>query len=85
MLAELVDHVIGVDPDRDRFTAAIVVAANSAELETREFPTTSAGYAEAIKWADSHKTDPASRVWAVEGTASHGSGLTQALCGETDG
>jgi hypothetical protein len=31
-LAELVDHVIGVDPDRDRITAAIVCATTQGEL-----------------------------------------------------
>lgn len=84
MLADLVDHVIGVDPDRDRFTASIVVAANAGEVATTDFATTAAGYAAAIEWADAHGTDPASRVWAIEGTASYGAGLTQSLASETE-
>lgn len=32
MLAELVDHVVGVDPDRDSITIAVVDAQSTAVL-----------------------------------------------------
>ena len=38
MLAELVDHVIGVDPDRDWVTVAAVDARTSGVIATDRFP-----------------------------------------------
>lgn len=78
MLTDLVDHVIGVDPDRDRVTLAVIEAKTQGELGRAEFAATPAGYAEAIAWADQHAATRR-RVWSVEGTGSYGSGLTQAL------
>lgn len=43
-LAELVDHVIGVDPDRDRVTAAVVSVTTQGELASATFPATRRGY-----------------------------------------
>lgn len=37
-LAELVDHVIGADPDRDRITAAVVCSRTQGEVATRSSP-----------------------------------------------
>lgn len=73
MLNELVDHVIGVDPDRDRITIAVVDAKTQGELGRAEFSTTLAGYAKAIEWADAHST-PGRRAWSVEGPAATGPG-----------
>ncbi len=81
MLAELVDQVIGVDPDRDRITAVVVDAMSGGEIEHAEFVTTARGYAAAIAWADEHSS-PDTRVWAIEGTGSYGSGLSQTLLNE---
>ncbi len=78
MLAELVDHVIGVDPDRDRITAAVVDATTSSHLVTAQFPTTPRGYRAAVRWADQH-TDPARRAWSIEGAGSYGAGLAKFL------
>ena len=78
MLAELVDHVIGIDPDRDWITAAIVDAHTTGVVTTERFPANTTGYAEAISWAEAF-TDAGERAWAVEGTASYGRGLTAAL------
>ena len=47
-LAELVDHVIGVDPDRDRITAAVVCARTQGEIASKSFATTARGYGQAI-------------------------------------
>lgn len=83
MLAELVDHVIGVDPDRDRITIAVVDAKNQGELACAEFPTTAAGYMKAIRWADDYSSAER-RVWSIEGAGSYGAGLCLALVAEAE-
>ena len=44
MLATMVEHVIGIDPDRDRVTAAVVDTATTGEQATAVFGTTRLGY-----------------------------------------
>ena len=44
MLATMVEHVIGIDPDRDRVTAAVVDTATTGEQATAVFATTRSGY-----------------------------------------
>ena len=83
MLADLVDHVIGVDPDRDRITIAVVDAKTSGELGRAEFKTTAVGYAKAIRWAG-ERTTAGRRAWSVEGAGSYGSGLCVALTSEAE-
>ena len=78
MLAELVDHVIGIDPDRDWITAAVVDARTTGGVATERFPADSVGYDEALCWVDEF-TVAGERAWAVEGTGSYGRGLTVAL------
>ena len=73
MLADIVDHVIGIDPDRDQITASLVEASTGGELATEAFETTRGGYERLVAWADSH-TSRESRAWAVEGSGSYGSG-----------
>ena len=73
MLADIVDHVIGIDPDRDRITASLVEASTGGELATEAFETTRGGYQRLVAWADRH-TSRESRAWAVEGSGSYGSG-----------
>jgi transposase len=83
VLSELIDQIIGVDPDRDRITAAIVDARTQGELARAEFPTTPAGYANAIRWADK-MTDRGRRAWSVEGAGSYGAGLARTLAAEAE-
>lgn len=78
MLAELVQHVIGVDPDRDWITLAVVDARTTGVIAQGRFRATAGGYADAIDFVDGHSIDT-ERAWAVEGTASYGRGLTMAL------
>ena len=52
MLAGLVDHVIGIDPDRDWITAAIVEADTTRFIESARFSADRDGYARAVAWAD---------------------------------
>lgn len=84
MLADLVEHVIGVDPDRDRFTVGLIDSATAGGIESAEFKTCPGGYRDAIEWADGLGTEADSRVWVVEGSGSYGSGLTQVLSLETE-
>jgi transposase len=80
MLAELVDHVIGIDPDRDRITAVILDTSTRAELAPVVFTTTPAGYAALVEWADEISSAEA-RVWSIEGAGSYGAGLCSTLQG----
>ena len=68
-LAELVDHVIGVDPDRDRVTAAVVSVTTQGELASATFPATRRGYGQALRWAKTLTVDER-RAWAIESTGS---------------
>ena len=78
MLAELVDHVIGIDPDRDWITAAVLDANTTGIVATAKFAANNDGYDEAIEWAEIHTT-AGDRSWVVEGSGSYGRGLTAAL------
>lgn len=78
MLAELVDHVIGVDPDRDWITVAALDSRTSGVIATDRFAATRDGYRNALLWADAYTT-ASERAWVIEGTASYGRGLTVAL------
>ena len=44
MLADNVEHVIGIDPDRDAVTASVVKATTGGELASAAFETTRRGY-----------------------------------------
>ena len=78
MLADIVGHVIGIDPDRDQITASLVEASTGGELATEAFETTRGGYERLVAWADRH-TSRESRAWAVEGSGSYGSGACAPL------
>ena len=77
MLADRVDAVIGVDTHTDTHTAAIV-AATGAVLATLTVESTEEGYGQLLDALLAHAPGP--RVaWAIEGTASYGSGLSREL------
>ena len=78
MLEDLVEHVIGVDPDRDRITAAVVCAKTQGELAAKTFPATGRGYRAAQRWAGGYSS-PSRRAWAIESSGSFGAGLATAL------
>ena len=80
MLATMVEHVIGIDPDRDRVTAAVVDTSTTGDAsDSRAVPDHPVmGYDRLLKWADQH-TQTADRVWSVEGTGSYGAGVTTYL------
>jgi len=57
MLAELVHHVVGVDPDRDWITLAVIDAATSGVIAEGRFPASGQGYDDAVDFVDSHSLD----------------------------
>jgi hypothetical protein len=61
----------------------VVDAKTQGELACAQFPTTTAGYTKAIRWADEY-TSPERRVWSVEGAGSYGAGLCLALAAEAE-
>lgn len=75
-LAQTVEIVIGVDTHVDTHSAAILNAATGAVLDEITVPTTDTGYQQLLDFAEPH---PALRAWAIEGTGSHGNGLTRFL------
>lgn len=77
-LTDLVDHVIGVDPDRDRITAAVVCVKTQGEIASKTFPATARGYGQALRWAETFTTQTR-RAWSIESSGSYGAGLTAAL------
>ena len=64
MLATMVAHMIGIDPDRDRVTASVVDTATTGEQTSGVFETTRVGYDRLLEWAD-HHTQAGNRVWSV--------------------
>jgi transposase len=78
MLAELVDHVIGVDPDRDWITIAVVDARSAGAVAEDPFAATGDGDDDAVTFVDGHSVDT-ERAWVIEGSAGHGRGLAVAL------
>lgn len=78
ILAELVDHVIGIDPDKETFSAAIVDSLTRGDLGGERFTSQASGYDSVLEWADSH-TSSDRRAWAVEGSGTYGKGLTRVL------
>ncbi len=77
-LVDLVDHVVGVDPDRDRITAAVVCAKTQGELASKSFATSPRGYGQALRWVKEKTTD-GRRAWSIESSGSYGAGLTATL------
>ena len=73
MLAELVDHVVGVDPDRDWITLAVLDARSAGVVAEARFPVTKDGYDEAIAFVDGHSVG-SERAWIIEGSAGYGRG-----------
>jgi len=57
MLAQLVHHVVGVDPDRDWITLAVVDARTSGVVAEGRFAATGDGYREAIEFVDGHSAE----------------------------
>lgn len=77
MLANHVDHVIGVDTHRDSHAAAVVAAISGAV--TVETTIVANPFAASGCCASRACTPPGRRVWAIESSGSFGAGLTTFL------
>jgi transposase len=75
-LSEVVDVVFGVDTHEDFHVAAAVASVTGAVLAQLVVEATVDGYAELVEFADEQA---GLRAWAIEGTGSHGAGLTRYL------
>ncbi len=73
--------VIGVDTHARNHVYAIVCARTGELLDTREFPTTSAGINRAISWAGQRTGADLSTLWVIEGAATFGAILAGTLAG----
>ena len=80
MLADQLDYVVGVDPQRDLHALAVVDVVSGAVVFEATVAASSNGYAHALKLADQHAAGR--RAFAVEGTGSFGAGLTRFLTGQ---
>lgn len=76
MLAQQVDHVIGVDTHRDSHTAAVLDTSGGVVADLT-VPADAFGYKRVLAFGRAHA--PRRRSWAIEGTGSFGSGLTTFL------
>ena len=79
MLADQLDHIVGVDPHRDSHALAVIEVVTGAVVFEATIAADSDGYARALSLADQHAAGR--RAFAVEGTGSFGRGLTRFLSG----
>lgn len=75
-LREAIDIVIGVDTHVATHTAAAVDARTGGIVDQITVDSTAEGYSALVEFADTHGV---LRMWAIEGTSSHGAGLTRHL------
>lgn len=75
-LSEIVDVVIGVDTNVMTHTAAAIDARTGGVLAEITVEATPEGYEALVVFANEHSGP---RAWAIEGTSSHGAGLTRRL------
>jgi transposase len=78
MLADDVDHVIGVDTHVSEHALCLVDAATQRTARSLTIAASRAGYRRALRLA--RKQAPGRRLWALEGTGSFGAGLARFLC-----
>jgi hypothetical protein len=58
MLADQLDYIVGVDPQRDTHSLAVVHVVSGVVVVEATVGATSNGYAEALKFADEHARPP---------------------------
>ena len=76
MLADEVDHVIGVDTHRDSLTAAVTDQTGAVQAQVT-LATDAFGYRRMLTFAKQEA--PGRRAWAIEGTGSYGAGFCSFL------
>ncbi|GAA2044445.1 IS110 family transposase [Yaniella flava] len=68
--------VVGVDTHARKHVYTILTAATGAFVESREFPTTTAGINRALAWVARRTEADADTLWVIEGAATYGAILT---------
>lgn len=71
--------VVGVDTHAKNHVYAIIAAGTGELLETRDFPTTSAGINRALAWVARRTGADMEILWVIEGAASYGAVLAGAV------
>jgi hypothetical protein len=77
IVAELFEHVVGIDTHARTHTYCLVACATGAVVDAATFPASKAGHARAIRWI--LRRTRGSVLAAIEGTSSYGAGITAAL------
>lgn len=77
IVAETVEHVVGIDTHARTHTYCLVHARTGAVIDTATFPTSKSGNARASSWII--RRAPGSVLAAIEGTSSYGAGITNTL------
>src|SRR5216683_85674 len=80
IVAELFDHVVGIDTHARSHTYCIVDCRTGATVDTASFPTTKTATARAMTWIT--RRCHGAVLAAVEGTSSYGTSVTSALLEE---
>jgi hypothetical protein len=71
--------VVGVDTHAKSHVYAVISTATGALLQTRDFPTTSAGINRALAWVARLTGADLATLWVIEGAASYGALLAGAV------
>lgn len=79
IVAHAYDFVVGVDTHTKNHVLAIIEAHTGAEIDTRQFPATTAGFTRAVTFIRKRTRDSARVLISMEGTASYGTGLRSCL------
>lgn len=77
LVADLFEHVVGIDTHARTHTYCIVHSRTGAIVDAGSFPTHKAGLARALNWITQRTTGAV--LAAVEGTSSYGASVTSAL------
>lgn len=79
IVAHSYPFVVGVDTHAKKHVYAIINTATGELLQTRDFPTTSAGIDRAIAWVARCTGADLAALWVIEGAASYGALLAGAV------
>ena len=74
--------VVGVDTHARNHVYAIIAAVTGELVDTKDFPTTSAGIKRAIAWVSRRTGADLAVLWVIEGAASYGAVLAGAVITE---
>src|SRR5699024_5766933 len=68
--------VVGVDTHARKHVYTILIAATGVVVDSKDFPTTTAGLNRAIDWVARRTQADADTLWVIEGAASYGAIIT---------